>query len=59
MLLIVGVAPCDKCGRELITDEATRPGEWYFPAGCADIHGDGCNGHADTDKAHPEIIDIH
>jgi hypothetical protein len=48
METLVGVAPCDKCGRELITDETL--GDWYWQAGCSDIYGDGCDGHADETR---------
>lgn len=54
MLVTVAVAPCDKCGRDLMTDEYL--GEWYWPAGCIDIHGDGCNGHADSKQVREETI---
>jgi len=57
MRIQVGIAPCDTCGRELMTDQ--EHGGWYFSAGCNDIHGDGCSGHADTDKARNDIIDIY
>jgi hypothetical protein len=48
MKTLVGVAPCDKCGRELITDEML--GGWYWQAGCSDVYGDGCDGHADETR---------
>ena len=54
---LVAVAPCDKCGRELMTDEQFRG--WYWQAGCADIHGDGCDGHADETKLRVETIVIY
>lgn len=57
MLIDVGIAPCDTCGRELMTDE--RMGSWYFGSSCADIHGDGCGGHADTSAVRTERTDIH
>ena len=56
MLIQVGIAPCDKCGRELMTDQ--KLGEWYFGSGCADIHGDGCDGQADTSKVATDTVDI-
>ena len=56
MLIQVGIAPCDKCGRELMTDQ--KLGEWYFGSGCADIHADGCDGQADTSKATTDTVDI-
>lgn len=57
VLIEIGIAPCDTCGRELMTDQ--KLGAWYFGSGCNDIHGDGCGGHADTDNVHDDIIDIH
>jgi hypothetical protein len=57
VLLQVGIAPCDKCGRDIITDQ--QHGGWYFGSGCADIHGDGCDGHADESKARTEETDIY
>ena len=59
MLIEVGIAPCDTCGRKLMTDQYVKLGAWYFGASCNDIHGDGCGGHADTDTVHNDIIDIH
>ena len=53
MIVTVGRAPCDTCGRELITDQ--KLGTWYFTASCADIHGDGCTGHADDTRAYDDI----
>lgn len=52
MIIKVGRAPCDTCGRELITDQ--KLGTWYFAASCADIHGDGCTGHADDTRAYDD-----
>lgn len=57
MRVLVATAPCDKCGRELTTDESL--GSWYWQAGCADIHADGCDGHADESQAHEEYVDIY
>ena len=57
MKVKVGVAPCDRCGRELMTDE--RHGGWYWQAGCSDIYGDGCHGHADEKQAREETVIIH
>jgi hypothetical protein len=57
MLVKVATAPCDKCGRELTTDEWL--GSPYWQAGCADIHADGCHGQADDSKATVEYIEIH
>ena len=57
MRVQVGLAPCDTCGRELMTDE--RLGAWYFGASCDYIHGDGCPGHADGDKATTDEIDVY
>lgn len=57
MIITVGRAPCDTCGRELTTDE--RLGGWYFPASCAYIHDDGCPGHADDTRAYDDTEVIH
>lgn len=56
MKVKVGVAPCDRCGRELMTDE--WHGGWYWQAGCSDIYGDGCHGHADDKQAREETVVI-
>jgi hypothetical protein len=57
VLIRVGVAPCDTCGREIMTDQ--KHGGWYFGAGCADIYGDGCHGQPDTETVREEEIDIY
>lgn len=56
MIITVGRAPCDTCGRELTTDE--WHGGWYFPASCAYIHDDGCPGHADDTRAYDDTEDV-
>jgi hypothetical protein len=58
MIIEVGIAPCDKCGRELITDQYLAPGAWYFGS-CDEINGDGCKGEADTDKGFTTEMEIH
>lgn len=57
MLIQVAIAPCDKCGRDIMTDQ--RHGGWYFGSGCVDIYGDGCDGHADESKTRTEETDIY
>lgn len=54
MNVLVGVAPCDKCGRDLMTDEYM--GGWYWQVGCFDIYGDGCHGQADSKQVREETI---
>ena len=58
MQVQVATAPCDKCGRELTTDESIGS-RWYWQAGCQDIYGDGCDGHADDTLAWVEEIEIY
>lgn len=57
MIIDVGRAPCDTCGRLLTTDQWHKA--WYFAASCGDIHGDGCPGHADDDRAYDDHEVIH
>lgn len=40
-----------------MTDESIGS-QWYWQAGCQDIYGDGCDGHADDTMAWVEEIEI-
>jgi len=59
MITRIAKAPCDKCGREISTDDEPRRGDWYFINDCNYIYGDGCDGQADTTQVTEEEIDIH